>query len=84
MDIDGQSATAEFQTLDELGIQSIDTNYADSTFIDAQGNEHRQIGSFTRTGGTIGTATYVWFRKTNVNIPPYPLFTLFTLSLPTN
>ncbi|MEW5949276.1 MAG: calcium-binding protein [Thermodesulfobacteriota bacterium] len=61
VDGDGFSAADEFHTLDELGIQSINTGYVDSTFIDAQGNEHRQIGSFTKTDGTTGTATDVWF-----------------------
>ncbi|MDQ7837507.1 MAG: hypothetical protein RDU59_03320 [Thermodesulfobacteriota bacterium] len=53
----------KLRTLDELGIQSIGTTYVDSTLIDAQGNEHRQIGSFTKTDGTTGTATDVWFQS---------------------
>ncbi|MEW5949280.1 MAG: hypothetical protein AB1711_07685 [Thermodesulfobacteriota bacterium] len=63
VDGDGLSAAAEFHTLDELGIQSINTGYVDSTLIDAQGNEHRQVGSFTKTDGTTGTATDVWFQS---------------------
>ncbi|MEW6620491.1 MAG: hypothetical protein AB1422_14340 [bacterium] len=63
VDGDGLSAATEFHTLDELGIQSINTGYVDSTFIDAQGNEHWQVGSFTKTDGTTGTATDVWFQS---------------------
>ncbi|MFZ5993680.1 MAG: calcium-binding protein [Thermodesulfobacteriota bacterium] len=63
VDGDGLSAAAEFHTLDELGIQSINTGYVDSTLIDAQGNEHQQVGSFIRTDGTTGTATDVWFQS---------------------
>ncbi|MDQ7837509.1 MAG: calcium-binding protein [Thermodesulfobacteriota bacterium] len=63
VDGDGFSAADEFHTLDELGIQSINTGYVDSTLIDAQGNEHRQVGSFTKTDGTTGTATDVWFQS---------------------
>jgi Ca2+-binding RTX toxin-like protein len=61
-DGDGYSSSDEFLTLSEAGVASINTSYTDSTMVDAQGNEHRQVGSFTRSDGTTGTATDVWFK----------------------
>jgi Ca2+-binding RTX toxin-like protein len=61
-DGDGYSLTEELHTLDELGIQSIATGFTESTFVDPQGNAHKQVGTFTKTDGTIGTATDVWFQ----------------------
>ena len=61
-DGDGYSAADELYTLDELGIQSINADYTESTEVDAQGNEHRQVGSFTWTDETTSTATDVWFK----------------------
>ncbi len=62
IDGDGYSASDELFTLDELGIRSINTGYSNSTYADGNGNEHRQVGSYTRTDGTVLTATDVWFR----------------------
>jgi hypothetical protein len=61
-DGDGYSAADELYTLDELGIQSINTGYTDSSYVDANGNEHRQVGSFTWSDETTSTATDVWFK----------------------
>jgi len=62
IDGDGYSASDELFTLDELSIRSINTAYDISDYVDANGNEHRQVGSYTRTDGTTLTATDVWFR----------------------
>ena len=62
IDGDGYSASDELFTLDELGIRSINTDYSNSTYVDENGNEHRQVGSYTRTDGTVLTATDVWFQ----------------------
>lgn len=62
IDGDGYSASNELFSLDELGIRSIDTSYTVSGYVDANGNEHRQAGGYTRTDGTRLTATDVWFR----------------------
>lgn len=62
-DGDGVSAPAELQTLAEAGVQSIATSPTDSTLVDAQGNAHRQVGTFIRTDGSQGTATDVWFQS---------------------
>ena len=58
---DGISQTDELFTLDELGIASISLGYTNSSHVDAQGNAHRQVGSFTWADGNTGTATDVWF-----------------------
>lgn len=60
---DGYSSSDELFTLDSLGIQSINTGYTSSTYVDQEGNEHRQRGSFTRTDGSSGTITDVWFQQ---------------------
>jgi len=44
IDGDGYSASDELFTLSELGIQSINTGYTESTYVDDNGNEHRQKG----------------------------------------
>ncbi len=59
---DGYSVPDELKTLSELGIASINTGYSTSSYVDANENEHRQVGSFSRTDGTTGTATDVWFK----------------------
>jgi len=62
IDGDGYSASDELFTLNELGIQSINTSYTTSTYVDENGNEHRQVGSYTKTDSTVLTATDVWFQ----------------------
>ena len=53
-------------TLDDLGIQSINTGYANSTFVDANGNAHKEIGSFTWNNGTTNSAEDIWFQTDNM------------------
>jgi Ca2+-binding RTX toxin-like protein len=67
LDGDGYASADEIKTLSELGIASINTGYATSTFVDINGNEHQQVGSFTKTDGTTGTATDVWFKMDKMN-----------------
>jgi len=62
IDGDGYSASDELFALDELGIRSINTDYSNSAYVDENGNEHRQVGGYTKTDGTVLTATDVWFR----------------------
>ena len=59
---DGQTDAGELFTLGEVGIQSISVNYTNSSFIDAQGNAHRQVGSYTTLDGQTRAATDVWFQ----------------------
>jgi len=66
VDENGQRTTDELFTLDELGIQSINTGYTDTNITDANGNTIKQAGSFTRTDGTTGNASDVWFKIDNM------------------
>jgi len=38
--------------------------------VDDAGNEHRQVGNFTRIDGTTGTATDVWFQRNSLQTIP--------------
>ncbi len=59
---DGMSTPEEVAFLDDLGITAINTAYINSSTIDAHGNAHKQIGSFTRADGSAGAAEDVWFK----------------------
>ena len=48
-------------TLASLNIRSLGTGFNTSAHVDTHGNEHRQVGSFTKTDGTTATMTDVWF-----------------------
>lgn len=63
-DVDGNGRTdaGELLTLAEAGVQSISVNYTNSSYIDAQGNAHRQVGSYTTTDGQTRAATDVWVK----------------------
>ena len=51
-------------TLASLNVRSLGTSFTNSAHVDAHGNQHRQVGSFTRTDGTTATMTDVWFSTT--------------------
>jgi len=68
-DTNGRTAEGELLTLEEAGVRSINVAYTNSNHVDAQGNAHRQIGSYTTTNGQTRTATDVWV-QTN---PTYSL-----------
>ncbi|MDW7557805.1 calcium-binding protein, partial [Azospirillum brasilense] len=69
---DGVADTGELATLADSGIQALSLSYADSAFTDGYGNEHRQVGTFTRSDGSSGTATDVWFKADLSNtMPPH-------------
>src|SRR6266699_2116132 len=59
---DGMSTPEEVAFLDDLGITAINTAYINSSTMDAQGDAHKQIGSFTRADGSAGAAEDVWFK----------------------
>ena len=63
-DIDGNGRTdaGELLTLAEAGVQSINLAYTNSSFIDPQGNAHKQVGSYTTTDGQTRAATDVWVK----------------------
>jgi hypothetical protein len=50
------------RTLSELGITAIQTSYTPSKFIDSNGNQHRQVGTYKRTDGSIGVTADIWFK----------------------
>lgn len=64
---DGVSTPAELATLTDLGITAINTGYTASSTVDAQGNEHRQIGGFTKADGSTGAAEDIWFKTDTVH-----------------
>ncbi len=59
---DARTQASELLSLQSLGISSISTAYIEQSLRDAQGNEHRQIGSFTRADGSQGNVTDFWFQ----------------------
>jgi hypothetical protein len=61
VDGDGYTSEGELFSLNAAGVQTINVGYATSTQIDANGNQHQQIGSYTTTTGLNRTATDVWF-----------------------
>ncbi|THF58104.1 putative Ig domain-containing protein [Pseudothauera rhizosphaerae] len=62
-DGDGYTDEGELLTLEEAGVQSIDVGYTNSSHVDANGNAHKQVGSFTTTDGEERTASDVWFKS---------------------
>lgn len=61
-DGDGYTDEGELLTLEEAGVQSINVGYTNSTMVDANGNAHKQIGSYTSADGQTRGATDVWFQ----------------------
>lgn len=59
-DGDGYTSEGELLTLREAGVKSIDVSYTNSSLIDAQGNAHKQISSYTSTAGNTHIAADVW------------------------
>jgi len=74
---DGFSRASELFSLTAAGITAISTTYSNSDVVDAQGNAHRQLGTYTRADGSQAAAEDVWFAvdrtysiaTTWVNIP---------------
>ncbi|MEY4768014.1 MAG: hypothetical protein RL637_653 [Pseudomonadota bacterium] len=58
---DGFSRAGELVSLTEAEITAISTAYANSDVVDAQGNAHRQLGTYTRADGSQAAAEDVWF-----------------------
>ena len=61
LDSNGITETGELKTLEESGVQSINTGYINITNIDSQGNQHLQQGNFTKADGSTGLAEDIWF-----------------------
>ena len=60
-DSDGVTDAGELLTLDEAGVKSLKVGYTNANTIDAQGNAHRQLGSFETTAGATRAMNDVWF-----------------------
>ena len=56
-----QESESRLVALDSLGVKSLGTGYTNSDHVDKSGNEHRQVGSYTKTDGTTAKMTDVWF-----------------------
>jgi len=54
-------ADGELIGLGDAGVSSLGVAHTTSTQTDAQGNQHRQLGSFTRSDGSSGAMHDVWF-----------------------
>ena len=61
-DGNGRTDAGELLTLTEAGVQGIRVAYTNSTHVDAHGNQHRQVGSYTTTDGQTRAATDVWVK----------------------
>lgn len=67
---DARTGEGELLTLEEARVKSINLAYTNSNFVDAQGNAHRQVGSYTTTDGQTRAATDVWFTSDVTNSLP--------------
>jgi len=67
IDGDGYSTPEELLTLEQAGILSINLSYTNSSSIDANGNFHKEIGSFTSIDGEVHATEDVWFDVNNTN-----------------
>ena len=59
---DGVAQEGEVVALGLAGVASLSTDFVTSTDVDDGGNEHRQQGSYTTTGGETRDMTDVWFK----------------------
>jgi Ca2+-binding RTX toxin-like protein len=59
---DGITEAGELHSLNDSGVASINAAYTNSTNVDSNDNAHKQVGSYTTTGGQARTATDVWFQ----------------------
>jgi Ca2+-binding RTX toxin-like protein len=59
---DGQTDAGELLSLADAGVQSINVGYTNSTLVDANSNQHKQVGSFITTAGQTHAAEDVWFQ----------------------
>lgn len=59
--LNGEAESWELTNLAQNNVASVFTAYTTSSFIDAHGNEHRQVGLYELVGGGTRSATDVWF-----------------------
>jgi Ca2+-binding RTX toxin-like protein len=61
IDSNGVVSEGELLTLEQANVLSISVGYSSQTVTDDQGNQHLQVGQYTRTDGSIKTIEDVWF-----------------------
>lgn len=69
----GVTDAGELLTLEQAGISAVRTQWQTSTFVDANGQAHGQIGSAVRTDGSNAAAADVWFEVDaahRINVQP--------------
>ena len=69
-DSNGRNDEGELRSLQQAGVQSIAVGYSTGAQVDAAGNEHRQLGSYTASDGQRRLATDVWFKTDTLNSQP--------------
>ena len=70
LNLNGISEDGELSYLADAGVGSIEVGYVETTYVDPQGNEHRQVGSYKSIDGQDRVASDIWF-KTNPSIGLY-------------
>ena len=58
---DGKTDAGELVGLAQAGVQSIDLGYITTAMPDLQGNEHRQVSTYTTSTGVVRSVHDVWF-----------------------
>lgn len=57
----GVTDSGELLALAEAGVKSLQVGYSTSSTVDANGNAHKQVGSYVRTDDTTASMNDVWF-----------------------
>jgi trimeric autotransporter adhesin len=73
LDSDAHVDAGELLTLSAAGVQSIGLTYTPESTVDANGNQHRQVGLYTRTNGEQRHIDDVWFtqnRTATIDVDP--------------
>jgi hypothetical protein len=58
-----QVDTGELMDFAQAGVASLTTRYTEKNHTDAQGNQHRQIGHYTRSDGSTHALEDIWFAE---------------------
>lgn len=59
---DGKTDNGELVSLSTAGISAVNLTYSATSTVDSQGNEHRQVGTYTTVAGETRSAADVWFK----------------------
>ena len=80
LDGDGFSDAGELLSLDEAGIAALRTQWSNSSFVDSNGQAHRQVGTAIRTDGQDAAVSDVWYttdathRLNRIDVPVETMF----------